>query len=92
MFKPGVADDTNFEQHWSVQRWRDYSWPPPGADLTSLSGLQLVLRQISRNAAAAKVAEDATSASYWAYHVLRTSFFITQVCGAARRCMYTDVR
>jgi hypothetical protein len=42
--KPGLADDSNFEQHWTVDYWRSWSWPPEGAALNSAQGLQVVAR------------------------------------------------
>ena len=76
--KPGVRDNVNFKQHWSVAEWRNYTWPPPGGKLSTREGAQIVLREATERARAANVLQDSTSATYWAYHVARLTFFLLQ--------------
>ena len=55
--KPGLADDRNFEQHWSVASWRSWNWPPKGATLNSFEGLQVVADEVAKRAVAANMAQ-----------------------------------
>ena len=80
--KPGLADDENFEQHWSVYNWRNFSWPPKDIDLDSAQGVAQLAQRVARNAQAANMARDGTSSAYWAYHIMRTSFFLVQAAAA----------
>jgi hypothetical protein len=76
--RPGVLDDASFDQHWSVPFWRNWSWPPPGAELTTPDGLRTIASEVAKNARQARVWEDSTSAAYWAYHVARAAYFSVQ--------------
>lgn len=76
--RPGVRDDTNFRQHWSVSEWRSWNWPPKDVGLSSPAQLQALARAVRSSAQQANMLEDSTSAAYWAYHVTRTSYFALQ--------------
>jgi hypothetical protein len=91
--RPGILDDANFDQHWSVSYWRGWSWPPPGAKLTTADGLRTLASEVAQNARQARVLEDSTSAAYWAYHVARTTYFTIQcaTCVVAHAVLSGDV-
>jgi hypothetical protein len=76
--RPGILDDASFDQHWSVSYWRGWSWPPPGAKLTTADGLRTLASEVAQNVRQAQELEDSTSAAYWAYHVARTTYFSIQ--------------
>ncbi|MEW5300842.1 MAG: hypothetical protein WDW36_003742 [Sanguina aurantia] len=80
--KPGDLDATNFKLHSSVAMWQNYASLNQDA-LASADGpvsaasIQQLLSRVQERLSASGALGDSASASYWAYHMARMSFFIT---------------
>lgn len=75
------SDEVNFEQHWSVAYWRNYS----NEYFSEVNSLEIAgpdrLRQYLQKVAQAMSvqaggASTATDAAYWAYHLFRMTSFV----------------
>lgn len=78
--QPGVQDDVNFEQHWSVAYWRRhttrYHSEVAAGELSDQDRLRRYVRHLVQAVSIqAAGATTSTDAAYWAYHLLRLSWF-----------------
>lgn len=81
--KPGDADRTRFQLHWSVDMWNTFyprSWLEPlessSAPLTDR--MQSFFNTITSATSTANIFNSSESAQYWSYHLTRSGFFIIQ--------------
>ncbi len=96
---PARMDSERFAEHWSVELWRDLKPRAWFDELTDGSGkplpdrLQHFLDTLRSAVSEANPLRSGEAASYWAYHVSRSGFFIVQVgplCRArCERCLAT---
>lgn len=81
--KPGDADRTRFDIHWSVDMWK-YFYPRRWLDtLTDESSpiydrMQNFANTLTSAVSTAGVFDTSENARYWGYHLTRSGFFITQ--------------
>eukprot|EP00892_Ulva_mutabilis_P011223 jgi/Ulvmu1/8473/UM044_0006.1 len=64
---PGVADDDQLAQHWSVELWRNRGY----REQEEVADLRGVVAQAAQAAARANVLQDTTTAACWGWLPLR---------------------
>jgi hypothetical protein len=83
-----MEDDFNFEQHWSVEYWRDYTSDyysdfGPSSQLPEAEHFRTFLQRMSQAITdQASGARTAIDVAYWAYHLLRVSAFALSNAGS----------
>ena len=94
MDKPGVRDRQNFDLHWSVDYWQNFTLPPAIED-SGNAPIPAIVKTLSDAANTAGVFSSSKAAAYWSYHITRSGFFAIQgiagwhtdpLCSCAKTC------